>query len=62
MLATRVVPAAVFRITPRGRLYNVYGRQAVERMLQSGTRDRLGTDEPDALVAALQPSPSTNMR
>lgn len=39
--------------TPRGWLYNVGGRDAVEIALVNGRRLRLGTDEPAALVAAL---------
>jgi hypothetical protein len=39
--------------TPHGWLYNVWGRDAVEIALTSGRRLRIGTDEPDALVAAL---------
>lgn len=41
------------RITPRGMLYNVSGTRAVEVVLRSGDRFRLGTDEPDALAAAI---------
>jgi hypothetical protein len=37
------------RITPRGWLYNVSGRNAVEVQLKSGKRFRLGTDEPEIL-------------
>jgi hypothetical protein len=42
------------RITPRGMLYNVAGTDAVELQLRSGRRFRLGTDEPDVLLAALR--------
>jgi hypothetical protein len=42
------------RVTSRGMLYNVSGTQAVELRLRSSTRFRLGTDEPDALLAALR--------
>ena len=42
------------RITPRGILYDVSGRDAVEIELRSGQRFRIGTDEPDALVKALR--------
>ncbi|MEO8623060.1 MAG: hypothetical protein ABI625_18440 [bacterium] len=41
------------RITPRGMLYNVWGRKAVEVRLHSGERFRFGTDEPGALTAAI---------
>jgi hypothetical protein len=39
-----------------GWLYNVAGLDAVEVILASGTRTRIGTDEPAALVAALERS------
>jgi len=42
------------RITPRGMLYNVAGRDAVEVRLATGRRFRLGTDDPDGLVAAVR--------
>jgi hypothetical protein len=42
------------RFTPHGILYNVSGFQAVEILLDDGRRVRVGTDEPDALVGALQ--------
>ena len=42
------------RFTPRGMLYNVSGTNAVEIELRSGRRFRIGTDEPEALVQALQ--------
>lgn len=42
------------RFTPHGILYNVSGFQAVELLLDDGRRVRVGTDEPDALVRALQ--------
>ncbi len=42
------------RFTPRGMLYNVSGTNAVEITLRSGQRFRIGTDEPEALVQALQ--------
>jgi hypothetical protein len=42
------------RITMRGMLYNVAGTDAVEIRLRSGRRFRLGTDEPDVLLAALR--------
>ena len=45
------------RITMRGMLYNVGGRDAVEVSLASGRRFRLGTDDPDGLVAALRAHP-----
>ena len=37
----------------RGWLYNVSGLDAVEIRLKSGKRIRIGTDEPDTLVAAI---------
>ena len=42
------------RVTMRGMLYNVSGRDAVEIRLDTGRRFRLGTDDPDGLVAALR--------
>jgi hypothetical protein len=35
-------------------LYNVSGRDAVEIQLDDGRRFRLGTDDPEGLVAALR--------
>lgn len=42
------------RLTPHGWLYNVSGLQAVEVKTSDGKTVRLGTDEPEALVVALQ--------
>lgn len=42
------------RLTPHGILYNVSGLKAVEVLLDDGRRVRVGTDEPEALVRALQ--------
>lgn len=42
------------RVTPEGMLYNVSGTGAVEVRMRSGTRFRLGSDEPDVLLRALQ--------
>lgn len=42
------------RFTPHGMLYNVAGFRAVELLLDDGRRVRIGTDEPDTLVRALQ--------
>ncbi|MFA4861690.1 hypothetical protein [Methanoregula sp.] len=39
--------------TPRGTLYNVSGRYAVEVLLFSGQAFRIGTDEPEALCLAI---------
>ncbi len=41
------------RFTPRGWLYNVSGFDAVEIDMRSGKRYRIGTDEPQALTAAV---------
>lgn len=38
---------------PGGTMWNVWGLDAVELELRSGRRFRIGTDDPDALVAAL---------
>ena len=40
-------------ITPQGWLYNVAGRSAVEITKSNGGRIRLGTNEPDVLLAAI---------
>lgn len=42
------------RVIPHGRLYNVGGLDAVELELDSGRVVRVGTDEPDALLAAVR--------
>jgi hypothetical protein len=42
------------RVIPGGRLYNVGGLDAVELELENGRIVRVGTDEPDALLAAVQ--------
>jgi hypothetical protein len=42
------------RVTPRGMLYNVSGTDAVAIELRSGRQFRIGTDEPEALVQAIQ--------
>jgi hypothetical protein len=44
------------RLTPRGVLYTVSGTRAVEVVLRTGQRFRLGTDEPDTLAAAIRAS------
>jgi len=41
------------RIIPRGRLYNVGGLDAVELEMENGRVVRIGTDQPDALLAAI---------
>ncbi|HSM02323.1 MAG TPA: hypothetical protein VK960_07805 [Acidimicrobiia bacterium] len=41
------------RVIPGGTLWNVWGLDAVELQLESGRVFRIGTDEIDALVAAL---------
>jgi len=40
--------------TPRGTLYNVSGRYAVEVLLFSGVTFRIGTDEPETLCRAIE--------
>ena len=42
------------RIIPRGRLYNVGGLDAVELEMDNGRVVRVGTDQPDALLAAVK--------
>ncbi len=41
------------RLVPGGWMYNVWGLDAVELVLASGRRFRIGSDEPDDLMAAL---------
>jgi hypothetical protein len=42
------------RVIPRGRLYNVGGLDAVELEMDNGRVVRVGTDQPDALLAAVK--------
>jgi len=42
------------RYIRHGRLWNVWGLDAVELQLRNGTRFRIGTDEPQALLSALR--------
>ncbi|MCX6365001.1 MAG: hypothetical protein NTW58_12715 [Actinobacteria bacterium] len=42
------------RIIPRGRLYNVGGLDAVELEMENGRVVRVGTDQPDVLLAAVK--------
>ncbi|MBK4731650.1 hypothetical protein JJD41_17510 [Oxynema sp. CENA135] len=42
------------RYTPRGWMFNVSGLDAVEITFTSGQHFRIGTDEPEALVAAIR--------
>jgi hypothetical protein len=42
------------RLIPRGVIYNVSGFGAVELELSNGRRFRIGTDEPQALLEAIQ--------
>ena len=42
------------RYIRHGRLWNVWGLDAVELQLRNGTRFRIGTDEPQALLQALR--------
>lgn len=44
------------RYIPHGQLWNVWGLDAVELQLRNGTRFRIGTDEPQALLGALRSS------
>lgn len=41
------------RLTPSGWMYNVSGLQAVELALKSGKNFRIGTDQPEELLAAI---------
>lgn len=47
------------RITPHGILYNVSGFLAVEIEMKKGRKYRIGTDEPEKLVQAIQESIET---
>lgn len=42
------------RYIPHGRLWNVWGLDAVELQLRTGTRFRIGTDQPQVLLQALR--------
>ncbi len=42
------------RYIPHGRLWNVWGLDAVELQLKNGTRFRIGTDQPQELLQALR--------
>jgi hypothetical protein len=42
------------RLTPHGWLFNVAGNDAVEIKMRSGRRYRIGTDEPDKLLLAIE--------
>ena len=54
LAASRWAEGWGIRATPTGMLYNVSGSGAVEIRLRSGARFRLGSDEPDRLLSALQ--------
>lgn len=45
------------RLTPHGWLYNVQGLDAVQVTDTTGKTTLIGTDEPEALVRALNPTP-----
>lgn len=51
-----VIHGIGMRYIHHGRLWNVWGLDAVELQLRNGTRFRIGTDEPQALLAALKRS------
>jgi hypothetical protein len=42
------------RLTPQGWLYNAWGRGAVRLQFAGGRRFTIGTDEPEALLAAIE--------
>lgn len=44
---------------PDGWVYNVSGTQAVELTLRNGRKERIGTDEPEQLAAAVRAATST---
>lgn len=47
------------RLTPYGWMYNVWGLDAVQLNMSEGKAFRIGTDEPEALAAALTPHVGT---
>ena len=47
------------RLTPSGWLYNAWGSGAVQLRFSSGTRFTIGTDEPEALLAAIDAARAT---
>ena len=49
------------RAIPGGRVYNIGGRDAVELELEGGRVVRVGTDQPDALLAAVQAALETRV-
>ena len=42
------------RLSPHGWLFNVSGFDAVELEMANGVKYRIGTDEPDKLLAAIE--------
>ncbi len=49
------------RLTPQGWMYNVWGLDAVQLNFGDGKAFRIGTDEPDALTAALNTAMGTDL-
>lgn len=54
VVRTSVAEGWGIRYTPKGRLYNVSGRRAVGIRTSDGAFVRVGTDEPEALLEAIQ--------
>lgn len=54
VVRTSAIEGWGIRFTPKGRLYNVSGLDAVGMTLTDGALIRVGTDEPDALCQAIQ--------
>jgi hypothetical protein len=50
------------RIIPGGMLYNIAGNRAVEIVRRDGKKVRIGTDEPEALRAAIEAARSGTAR
>ncbi len=48
------------RLTPYGWMFNVYGLDAIELEFADGRKFRIGTDDPDGLLAAIQNSAHLN--
>ncbi|MEO2014025.1 MAG: hypothetical protein ABGZ53_06600 [Fuerstiella sp.] len=42
------------KLTPEGWLYSVSGLDAVQIVMQDGRKTRIGTDEPEKLLAAIE--------
>ncbi|HEY0970125.1 MAG TPA: DUF3093 family protein [Gemmatimonadales bacterium] len=59
---TSLLSGVGIHLTPRGWLYNVWGRDAVWVRLRGGKQFLLGSDEPDSLAAAIRRSLPAEVR